>query len=84
MLIKIALQLTEAETANDVAAMNALLPAIKFNGGGHLNHTIFWTNMGPKCGGTPTGPIAEAISRDFGSFESFKVIFIPAFLQRNS
>lgn len=53
--------------------MNALLPAIKFNGGGHLNHTIFWTNMAPGAGGEPSGSIAEMINRDFGSFQSFKV-----------
>lgn len=67
------MQLVEAEKANDTAAINNLLPAIKFNGGGHLNHTIFWTNMAPNAGGDPSGPIAEAINRDFGSFQSFKV-----------
>nr|CAR85669.1 cytoplasmic manganese superoxide dismutase [Cyanagraea praedator] len=68
-------KLVEAEKANDIAAMNSLLPAIKFNGGGHLNHTIFWTNMAPKAGGEPTGAIAEAIKKDFGSFQSFKEKF---------
>lgn len=63
----------EAEAANDVNAMNALLPAIKFNGGGHLNHTIFWTNMAPDAGGEPEGAIAQAIDDSFGSFQSFKV-----------
>nr|CAR85671.1 cytoplasmic manganese superoxide dismutase [Xantho poressa] len=68
-------KLVEAEKANDVAACNALLPAIKFNGGGHLNHTIFWTNMAPNAGGEPTGAIVEAINKDFGSFQSFKEKF---------
>lgn len=68
-------KLSEAEKVNDITAMNALLPAIKFNGGGHLNHTIFWTNMGPGVGGEPTGAIAEAINKDFGSFQSFKEKF---------
>nr|CAR85664.1 cytoplasmic manganese superoxide dismutase [Necora puber] len=68
-------KLVEAEKANDVAAMNSLLPAIKFNGGGHLNHTIFWTNMAPKAGGEPSGAIAEAINKDFGSFQAFKEKF---------
>lgn len=66
-------QLVQAEGSNDVAAMNALLPAIKFNGGGHLNHTIFWTNMTPNGGGEPSGAIAEAINKEFSSFQSFKV-----------
>ena len=68
-------QLKEAEGANDVAAMNALFPAINFNGGGHLNHTIFWTNMAPNAGGEPSGPISEAINKDFGSFQGFKASF---------
>lgn len=68
-------QLVQAEASNDVAAMNALLPAIKFNGGGHLNHTIFWTNMSPNGGGEPSGDIAKAINDEFSSFQSFKVCF---------
>nr|CAR85670.1 cytoplasmic manganese superoxide dismutase [Segonzacia mesatlantica] len=68
-------KLVEAEKASDIAAMNSLLPAIKFNGGGHLNHTIFWTNMAPNAGGEPTGAIAEAIKKDYGSFQSFKEKF---------
>lgn len=67
------LQLVEAEKRNDVSAMNALLPAIKFNGGGHLKHTIFWTNMSPNGGGEPSGSVAEAIKKEFGSFQAFKV-----------
>lgn len=66
-------QLKEAEAANDTASINSLLPAIQFNGGGHLNHTIFWSNMGPGGGGKPTGAIAKAIDSDFGSFDKFKV-----------
>lgn len=68
----------EAETANDTSAINALLPAIKFNGGGHLNHTIFWTNMAPNAGGDPTGAISDAINKDFGSFQAFKDKFSTA------
>ncbi|KAG7161654.1 Superoxide dismutase [Mn]-like 1, partial [Homarus americanus] len=68
----------EAEEATDVAAMNALLPAIKFNGGGHLNHTIFWTNMAPNAGGDPSGAIADAINEEFGSFQAFKDKFSAA------
>lgn len=39
----------------DIAAMIALQPALKFNGGGHINHSIFWTNLSPNSGGEPTG-----------------------------
>ena len=39
----------------DLNAMIALQPALKFNGGGHINHTIFWTNLSPSGGGEPTG-----------------------------
>ncbi|XP_042859332.1 superoxide dismutase [Mn], mitochondrial-like, partial [Penaeus japonicus] len=77
-LIAATKKLVEAEAANDVSAMNALLPAIKFNGGGHLNHTIFWTNMAPDAGGEPQGAIAQAIDESFGSFQSFKDKFSAA------
>ncbi len=46
--------------------------AVRNNGGGHVNHTLFWTIMGPNGGGAPTGPIAAAIDRDFGSFDALK------------
>jgi Fe-Mn family superoxide dismutase len=42
------------------------------NGGGHVNHTMFWEIMGPKAGGDPSGPVAEAIKSAFGDFASFK------------
>ena len=41
----------------DTSAMIALQPALKFNGGGHINHSIFWTNLSPNGGGEPTGTI---------------------------
>jgi len=46
--------------------------AVRNNGGGHVNHTMFWEIMGPGGGGAPTGAIAEAISATFGTFDSFK------------
>jgi Fe-Mn family superoxide dismutase len=46
--------------------------AVKNHGGGHHNHSLFWQVMGPNGGGNPGGELAEAIQRDFGSFESFK------------
>ena len=42
------------------------------NGGGHANHTMFWEIMGPKSGGQPSGPVADAIKSTFGDFNSFK------------
>jgi Fe-Mn family superoxide dismutase len=46
--------------------------AVRNNGGGHYNHSIFWTIMSPDGGGEPTGELASAISDTFGSFEKFK------------
>jgi superoxide dismutase, Fe-Mn family len=48
---------------------------VRNNGGGHVNHTMFWQIMGPKKGGAPTGPVADAINKTFGSFEAFKEKF---------
>lgn len=49
--------------------------AVRNNGGGHVNHTMFWAIMGPNGGGEPTGPIADAINQTFGSFDAFKEQF---------
>jgi len=49
--------------------------AVRNNGGGHVNHTMFWQIMKPNGGGNPTGKIAEQIKKDFGSFEDFKKQF---------
>mgnify|MGYP003574506002 CR=1 FL=1 len=65
-------KLAEAQAKGDVTAEIALAPALRFNGGGHINHSIFWQNMSPSGGGEPTGPLMEAIQRDFGSFENMK------------
>jgi superoxide dismutase, Fe-Mn family len=46
--------------------------AVRNNGGGHVNHTMFWQIMGPNGGGAPTGAIADAINGAFGSFDKFK------------
>jgi Fe-Mn family superoxide dismutase len=48
---------------------------VRNNGGGHVNHTMFWQIMGPNKGGTPTGAVAEAINKTFGSFDAFKEKF---------
>uniref|UniRef100_A0ABI7Z3P6 Superoxide dismutase n=8 Tax=Felidae TaxID=9681 RepID=A0ABI7Z3P6_FELCA len=62
----------EALEKGDVTTQVALQPGLKFNGGGHINHSIFWTNLSPKGGGEPKGELLEAIKRDFGSFDKFK------------
>ncbi len=48
---------------------------VRNNGGGHYNHTLFWSVMSPNGGGNPSGKLADAIDRDFGSFEKFKDAF---------
>jgi len=50
----------------------AIRGAVRNNGGGHVNHTMFWEIMGPGKGGEPTGRVAEAITSTFGSFDTFK------------
>jgi Fe-Mn family superoxide dismutase len=52
--------------------------AVRNNGGGHANHSLFWTVMGAGQGGVPTGELAAAIDRTFGSFEQFKETFTKA------
>jgi Fe-Mn family superoxide dismutase len=51
---------------------------VRNNGGGHYNHSLFWTLMAPNAGGAPTGAIASAIEAEFGSFEKFKEAFAAA------
>jgi Fe-Mn family superoxide dismutase len=52
--------------------------AVRNNGGGHFNHSFFWTVMGPKSGGEPSGALADAIKSAFGSFDEFKTKFAAA------
>lgn len=52
--------------------------AVRNNGGGHYNHNLFWKVMSPNGGGLPTGELAEAIERDFKSFDEFKAQFAKA------
>ena len=49
--------------------------AVRNNGGGHVNHTMFWNLMKPNGGGAPTGKIGAQITKDFGSFDEFKKLF---------
>jgi len=52
--------------------------AVRNNGGGHFNHSLFWTVLGPNAGGAPSGAVADAIASAFGSFEEFKTKFAAA------
>lgn len=52
--------------------------AIRNNGGGHWNHSFFWTILGPNAGGQPSGALADAINSAFGSFDEFKTKFAAA------
>ena len=56
--------------------------AVVNQGGGHANHTLFWTVMSPKGGGQPEGQVAEAIDQQLGGFEAFKEAFTKAALTR--
>lgn len=67
-------QYADLEAKQKLQEMCALLPAIRFNGGGHINHSIFWTNLLPekKGGGViQNGKLKDQIVKDFGSFEAF-------------
>jgi Fe-Mn family superoxide dismutase len=67
-----------SKTIEELLANNcAIVPdnikaAVRNNGGGHINHSMFWTIMGPKAGGQPSGALADAIKSTFGSFDQFK------------
>jgi len=66
-------QLDAAIAAGDVSRVIALQDAVRFNGGGHVNHSIFWTNLAPHGnggGGEPEGALAEAINAQWGDFEA--------------
>lgn len=52
--------------------------AVRNNGGGHANHSLFWTVMGPNAGGEPSGALADAIKSELGGFDAFKKAFSDA------
>jgi len=52
--------------------------AVRNNGGGHYNHSLFWSIMAPNAGGSPSGALAEAINATFGNFDEFKTKFAAA------
>ncbi len=56
--------------------------AVRNNGGGHYNHSLFWELIGPKAGGKPSGSLVAAIEKDLGSFDAFKTEFTKAAMGR--
>ena len=68
--------------ANLDAVPEDVRTVVRNNGGGHANHTLFWQIMGPNAGGAPTGAVAEAIDKAFGSFDAFKEAFTKAAVGR--
>ena len=60
------------------AGPEAIRGAVRNNGGGHANHSLFWTLMGPGKGGAPSGDLAAAMDASFGSFDAFKDAFAKA------
>lgn len=71
------------ELISDLDALpESIRGAVRNNGGGHYNHTLFWEIMSPNGGGTPTGDLANAINEAFGSFDNFKEEFKKAGLTR--
>ena len=71
------------ELISDLDALpESIRGAVRNNGGGHYNHTLFWEIMSPNGGGAPTGDLAAAIDEAFGSFDNFKEEFTKAGLTR--
>ena len=60
------------------AIMSKLPPAVRNNGGGHWNHSMFWEIMAPNAGGAPTGDLAAQINKNFGSLDEMKKLFAQA------
>ena len=73
-------QMAEARETGSFANINRLEKDLAFHLGGHVNHSIFWTNLAPDAGGTPEGEVASAIDEYFGSFDAFKAHFQAASL----
>jgi superoxide dismutase, Fe-Mn family len=67
---------------NLTAVPEEIRTAVRNNGGGHANHSLFWTVIGPKGGGEPTGNVGEAIKSTFGSVANFKEEFANAAANR--
>ena len=67
---------------NIATVPEAIRGAVRNNGGGHFNHTLFWNIMGPDAGGAPGGDLGAAIDAAFGSFDAFKEAFAKAGVTR--
>lgn len=65
----------EGKSIEDILSSGNLSPAVRNNGGGFYNHSLFWDIMSPNGGGVPTGELLEKINEAFGSFEEFKTKF---------
>jgi Fe-Mn family superoxide dismutase len=65
-----------------LANVSALPTAVRNNGGGHYNHSLFWKMLSPNGGGAPTGEVASGIDQAFGSFDAFRETFTNAALGR--
>ncbi|MEO8147030.1 MAG: superoxide dismutase [Bacteroidia bacterium] len=63
-------------------SISKFAPAVRNNGGGHYNHSLFWNLMAPNAGGAPTGALADAINATFGNFDEFKTKFAQAGVTR--
>jgi superoxide dismutase, Fe-Mn family len=73
----------ENKSLEEVLANVSKLPvAVRNNGGGHFNHSMFWQVMGPNGGGNPTADLTDALNRYFGSFDKFKEQFTAAAMTR--
>lgn len=75
---ELAAKSVEELIANLDAVPESIRTAVRNNAGGHANHSLFWTIIGPNAGGTPTGELLEAITSTFGSFDAFKEEFAKA------
>ena len=73
-------QLAEARSSNALGTVNMLSKNLAFNLAGHVNHSVFWTNMSPDGGDKPTGELASAIDEFFGTFDAFRAHFAAAAL----
>jgi len=70
---------SEGQTIEQImAGISKLSPAVRNNGGGHYNHSLFFKLMAPNAGGNPTGALADAITQTFGSLDKFKEDFAKA------
>jgi len=70
--------MAEARDTSSFANINRLEKDLAFHLGGHINHSIFWTNLSPEGGGKPSGELAAAIDEFFGSFDKFVAHFTAA------